>query len=60
MHTKGLFGEHALLSKRSIPTSLLKINSDFISCVVKVFQVILKYMGMDASDRETLLSFVSR
>jgi len=56
MRTEVLFGEHALISKISIPTSLLKINSDFISCEIKLFKFILKYMGVDAYDMETLLS----
>lgn len=34
-----------------IPTSLLKINSDLANRAVKLFQVILKYIGVDSSDR---------
>lgn len=39
-----------------IPTSLLRINSDLISRAVKLFQAVLKYMGVDVYDRETPLS----
>jgi len=31
-----------------IPTSLLKISSDLVSRSIKLFQVILKYMGIDS------------
>jgi hypothetical protein len=34
-----------------IPTSVLKINSDLVSRATKLFQIILKYMGVDSSDR---------
>jgi len=34
--------------KDPIPTSLLKISSDLVSRSVKLFQVILKYMGIDS------------
>lgn len=36
-----------------IPTSLLKINSDLVSRATKLFHLILKYMGVDSSDRST-------
>lgn len=42
--------------REPIPTSLLRINSDLISRAVKLFQAVLKYMGVDASDRATPLS----
>eukprot|EP01018_Ginkgo_biloba_P032013 Gb_25781 [translate_table: standard] len=42
--------------REPIPTSLLRINSDLISRAVKLFQVVLKYMGVDTSDRATPLS----
>ena len=35
---------------------MLRINSDLVSRAVKLFQVVLKYMGVDASDRATPLS----
>ena len=31
-----------------IPTSLLKISSDLVSRSIKLFHVILKYMGVDS------------
>ncbi|XP_076954168.1 kinesin-like protein KIN-14E [Bidens hawaiensis] len=34
-----------------IPTSLLKINGDFVSRAVKLFKTILKYMGIDSSEK---------
>lgn len=39
-----------------IPTSLLKLNGDLASRATKLFQLILKYMGVDSSDRGTPLS----
>lgn len=32
---------------------MLKINSDLVSRATKLFQIILKYMGVDSSDRVT-------
>ncbi|XP_058073306.1 kinesin-like protein KIN-14I [Magnolia sinica] len=46
--------------KDPIPTSLLKINSDLVSRSIKFFQIILKYMGVDSSDRTTPLSLEER
>ena len=43
-----------------IPTSLLKVNSDLISRAVKLFQVILKYIGVDSSDRVSPMSLDER
>lgn len=43
-----------------IPTSLLKISGDLASRSVKIFQLILKYMGVDSSDKETLLGMDER
>lgn len=43
-----------------IPTSLLKISSDLVSRSVKLFQMILKYMGIDSSDRVTSLGLEER
>ncbi|XP_068648148.1 kinesin-like protein KIN-14I isoform X2 [Aristolochia californica] len=40
--------------KDPIPTSLLKMNSDLMSRAVKLFQIILKYMGIDSQDRVTV------
>ncbi|THU73776.1 hypothetical protein C4D60_Mb04t26420 [Musa balbisiana] len=39
-----------------IPTSLLKINNDLVSRSIKLFLLILKYMGIDSSDKITPLS----
>ncbi|KAL7257895.1 hypothetical protein ACSBR1_004085 [Camellia fascicularis] len=36
-----------------IPTSILKINSDQVNQAVKLFHIVLKYMGVDSSDRVT-------
>ncbi|KAH0453163.1 hypothetical protein IEQ34_017487 [Dendrobium chrysotoxum] len=46
--------------KDPIPTSLLKINGDLVSRSVKIFQMILKYMGIDSSDKLTFLSLDER
>jgi len=43
-----------------IPTSLLKLNVDLVSRATKLFQIILKYMGIDASDRVTPISLDER
>lgn len=43
-----------------IPTSLLKINSDLVSRATKLFLIILKYMGVDSSDRVTPASLDER
>lgn len=49
-----------LLVQDPIPTSLLKISGDLASRSVKIFQLILKYMGVDSSDKETLLGMDER
>lgn len=46
--------------KEPIPTSLLKINNDLVSRAVKLFQMILKYMGVDHSDRISPVSLEER
>ncbi|THU58137.1 hypothetical protein C4D60_Mb03t11010 [Musa balbisiana] len=46
--------------KDPIPTSLLKISSDLVSRSVKLFQMILKYMGIDSSDKIMVLSLEER
>lgn len=43
-----------------IPTSLLKISSDLVSRSIKSFHIILKYMGLEASDKTTLLTLDDR
>ncbi|KAF5751772.1 putative calmodulin binding protein [Tripterygium wilfordii] len=50
---KFTFEDMLCFQKEPIPTSLLKINSDLVSRAVKLFQIILKYMGIDSSDRVT-------
>ncbi|XP_020265436.1 kinesin-like protein KIN-14I [Asparagus officinalis] len=37
--------------KDPIPTSLLKMNHDLVSRSVKLFQMVLKYMGVDSSEK---------
>ncbi|KAM1174125.1 hypothetical protein ACFX13_027373 [Malus domestica] len=44
------FEDMLCYQKDPIPTSLLKINSDLVSRAMKLFQIILKYMGVDSSD----------
>ncbi|KAJ7953273.1 Kinesin-like calmodulin-binding protein like [Quillaja saponaria] len=52
---KFTFEDMLCFQKDPIPTSLLKINGDLVSRATKLFQIILKYMGMgvDSSDRVT-------
>ncbi|XP_076894530.1 kinesin-like protein KIN-14I [Bidens hawaiensis] len=45
------FEDMLCFQKEPIPTSLLKINGDFVSRAVKLFQTILKYMGIDSSEK---------
>ncbi|KAJ4844909.1 Kinesin-like protein KIN-14E [Turnera subulata] len=52
---KFTFEDMLCFQKDPIPTSLLKINSDLISRATKLFQIILKYMGVDSSDRQYLI-----
>ncbi|KAJ3679611.1 hypothetical protein LUZ60_017622 [Juncus effusus] len=46
--------------KEVIPTSLLKINSDLVSRSIKLFHIILKYMGIDSSEKVILLGLEER
>ncbi|XP_077216389.1 kinesin-like calmodulin-binding protein (ZWICHEL) [Tasmannia lanceolata] len=46
--------------KDPIPTSLLKINNDLVSRSIKLFQIILKYMGVDSSDKVNPLNLEGR
>lgn len=48
---KFTFEDMLCFQKDSLPTSLLKINADLVSKATKLFQIILKYMGVDPSDR---------
>ncbi|KAK6127578.1 hypothetical protein DH2020_038696 [Rehmannia glutinosa] len=57
---KFTFEDMLCFQKDPIPTSLLKINSDLVSRAVKLFQVILKYLGVDSSDRVTPTSLDDR
>ncbi|XP_057962077.1 kinesin-like protein KIN-14E [Malania oleifera] len=57
---KFTFEDMLCFQKDPIPTSLLKINSDLVSRAMKLFQIILKYMGVDSSDRVTLVSLDER
>ncbi|KAK9284824.1 hypothetical protein L1049_024001 [Liquidambar formosana] len=57
---KFTFEDMLCFQKDPIPTSLLKINSDLVSRAIKLFQIILKYMGVDSSDRITPLSLDER
>ncbi|XP_057809328.1 kinesin-like protein KIN-14E [Salvia miltiorrhiza] len=57
---KFTFEDMLCFQKEPIPTSLLKINSDLISRAVKLFQVILKYIGVDSSDRISPMSLDER
>ncbi|CAN6453602.1 unnamed protein product [Victoria cruziana] len=58
LQTREKFTLEDMLSfqKEPIPTSLLKVNSDLVSRAVKLFQVVLKYMEVEASDRVAPLS----
>ncbi|XP_010555139.1 PREDICTED: kinesin-like protein KIN-14E isoform X3 [Tarenaya hassleriana] len=47
------FEDMLCFQKEPIPTSLLKINSDLVGRATKLFHIILKYMGVDSSDRAT-------
>ncbi|XP_028060875.1 kinesin-like protein KIN-14E isoform X1 [Camellia sinensis] len=57
---KFTFEDMLCFQKDPIPTSILKINSDLVSRAVKLFQTILKYMGVDSSDRVTPSSLEER
>ncbi|XP_042494807.1 kinesin-like protein KIN-14I isoform X2 [Macadamia integrifolia] len=57
---KFTFEDMICFQKDPIPTSLLKINCDLVSRAIKLFQTILKYMGVDSSDRVTPVSLEER
>ncbi|XP_008782799.2 kinesin-like protein KIN-14I isoform X1 [Phoenix dactylifera] len=57
---KFTFEDMLCFQKDPIPTSLLKISSDLVNRSIKMFQIILKYMGIDSSDKITLLSLEER
>ncbi|KAL4376090.1 hypothetical protein GQ457_02G012940 [Hibiscus cannabinus] len=54
---KFTFEDMLCFQKDPIPTSLLKINSDLVSRATKMFHMILKYMGVDSSERVASVSF---
>ncbi|CAA0813431.1 Kinesin-like calmodulin-binding protein [Striga hermonthica] len=54
------FEDMLCFQKDPIPTSLLKVSSDLVSRAVKLFQVILKYMEVDSSERVTPASLDER
>ncbi|WVZ10616.1 hypothetical protein V8G54_015146 [Vigna mungo] len=57
---KFTFEDMLCFQKDPIPTSLLKLNSDLASRATKLFVIILKYMGVDSSDRVTPLNLDER
>ncbi|KAF8409844.1 hypothetical protein HHK36_002362 [Tetracentron sinense] len=57
---KFTFEDMLCFQRDPIPTSLLKINSDLVSRAIKFFQIILKYMGADSSDRVAPISLEER
>ncbi|KAI8027774.1 Kinesin-like protein KIN-14E [Camellia lanceoleosa] len=50
---KFTFVDMMCFQKDPIPTTILKINSDLVNRAVKLFQIVLKYMGVDSFDRVT-------
>uniref|UniRef100_A0A7N1A0X2 Kinesin-like calmodulin-binding protein n=1 Tax=Kalanchoe fedtschenkoi TaxID=63787 RepID=A0A7N1A0X2_KALFE len=52
---KFTFEDMLCFQKEPIPTSLLKISSDLVSRAVKLFNTVLKYMGVDSSASATNL-----
>nr|GLL19033.1 kinesin-like protein KIN-14E isoform X1 [Ipomoea trifida] len=53
---KFTFEDMLSFQRETIPTSVLKINGDLVTRAVKIFQIILKYMGVDSSDRVIAIS----
>ncbi|KAL5707342.1 Kinesin-like protein KIN-14E [Ranunculus cassubicifolius] len=60
LREKFTFEDMLCFQKDPIPTSLLKISSDMVSRAIKLFHLILKYMGIDSSDRIAPLSLEER
>ncbi|GKV30251.1 hypothetical protein SLEP1_g39083 [Rubroshorea leprosula] len=56
---KFTFEDMLCFQREPIPTSLLKINGDLVSRATKMFQVVLKYMGIE-SDRVSSVSLDER
>lgn len=46
-------GDMLCFQKDPIPTSLLKMNTDLVSRSVKMFQMVLRYMGVDSPEKTT-------
>ncbi|KAL2348735.1 hypothetical protein Fmac_002735 [Flemingia macrophylla] len=57
---KFTFEDMLCFQKDPIPTSLLKLNGDLASRATKLFQIILKYIGVDSSERVTPFSLEER
>ncbi|XP_049381809.1 kinesin-like protein KIN-14E [Solanum stenotomum] len=57
---KFTFEDMLCFQREPIPTSILKLNGDLISRAVKLFQSILKYMGIDSYDRVAPISLDER
>ncbi|KAL9328352.1 hypothetical protein ACSQ67_003355 [Phaseolus vulgaris] len=57
---KFTFEDMLCFQKDPIPTSLLKLNSDLASRATKLFLIILKYIGVDSSDRVTPINIDER
>ncbi|XP_023767429.1 kinesin-like protein KIN-14E [Lactuca sativa] len=57
---KFTFEDMLCFQKDPIPTSLLKINGDLVSRAVKLFQTILKYTGIDSSEKGNQIGIEER
>nr|XP_016454320.1 PREDICTED: kinesin-like calmodulin-binding protein [Nicotiana tabacum] len=57
---KFTFEDMLCFQREPIPTSILKINGDLVGRTVKLFQSILKYMGIDSYDRAAPISLDER
>ncbi|XP_028776745.1 kinesin-like protein KIN-14I [Neltuma alba] len=57
---KFTFEDMLCFQKDPIPTSLLKMNGDMVSRATKLFQIILKYMGVDSPERVNPISLDER
>lgn len=60
LRDKFTFEDMLCFQKDPIPTSLLKLNSDLVSRAIRLFHLICKYMGIDSSDRITLMTIEER
>lgn len=57
---KFTFEDMLCFQREPIPTSILKINGDLVGRTVKLFQSILKYMGIDSYDKAVPISLDER